>query len=587
MAALCLAVYLPGLWSIPVVDRDEARFAQASRQMVESGDFVVPRVQDRDRLNKPPLIYWLHSVSLAVFGDEGSAHGGIWVYRLVSVVGAVAAVLLTWRLGLLMFDGRAAVLGSALLAVCPMVVWDANQARADQVLLAACVLAQLGLWRVWRAGTSGRSDGLGAAMLWVGIGLGVLTKGPITPMVVVLSGAALGVVSGRWGWLRAARPGIGVLIVAAMVAPWVVLVAWRVGFGEYAGVVFDEVLGRSAAPMEGHWGPPGYHLVLLAVLFWPGSLLTAAGFVRAWRRGVRFGGSGGGLFQRLGGRSAGRAGELFCVAWIVPAWVVFELVNTKLPHYTLPLYPAVALVSARAVLACASGRLREFSGRGGVVGYMVWCVIGVVIVVGAPVGLGWFVGVLTEGVLVMAGALGVGVAVWLAAAGWREIRRGGDGVVWVQAGSVGCAVLAVVLLLGVMLPRAEPVWVTTGVVRVLEGADPGGERALAAVGYHEDSLVFMTRGRVERIDEGELDGWIERNPGGLVVLPVELGFVRARLLYRGEVEGFNYSTGRRVRLVIAEVADPDTEGGFRRERIMRLGPEAGERGGIEFCIVRG
>src|SRR6185503_4650826 len=61
LVLLCLAVYLPGLFSIPPVDRDESRFAMASWQMYTSGDWVVPRIQERARLNKPPLIYWLQA----------------------------------------------------------------------------------------------------------------------------------------------------------------------------------------------------------------------------------------------------------------------------------------------------------------------------------------------------------------------------------------------------------------------------------------------------------------------------------------------------------------------------------------------
>jgi len=73
LIVLCLLVYIPGLWTIPPVDRDESRFAQASRQMLESGTlegWVVPMVQDRPRLNKPPLIYWLQAGSAYVLGDK-------------------------------------------------------------------------------------------------------------------------------------------------------------------------------------------------------------------------------------------------------------------------------------------------------------------------------------------------------------------------------------------------------------------------------------------------------------------------------------------------------------------------------------
>src|SRR5437868_6256508 len=89
---LCLSVYLPGILRIPPVDRDESRFAQASRTMLESGDFIVPRIGNTPRLNKPPLIYWLQCASAALLGDDPGpdgmgkwGNGNIVVFRLPSV----------------------------------------------------------------------------------------------------------------------------------------------------------------------------------------------------------------------------------------------------------------------------------------------------------------------------------------------------------------------------------------------------------------------------------------------------------------------------------------------------------------------
>ena len=184
---ICLAVYVPGLFTLPPVDRDESRFAQASRQMFESGDFAVPRVQDRPRLNKPPLIYWVQCGSLAIFGDHGRENEGIWVYRLPSALCAIGTVILTWRLGRKLFDPRAAWLGAAFLAVCPMVVWDAHQARADQLLLLTVVGSQFALWHVIDAHRRGRGTLGWALVFWLAIGAGIMAKGPITPMIAGLT----------------------------------------------------------------------------------------------------------------------------------------------------------------------------------------------------------------------------------------------------------------------------------------------------------------------------------------------------------------------------------------------------------------
>src|SRR5438046_9304206 len=97
LAALCLVLYLPGIASIPPLDRDEARFAQATRQMLESGDFLRIRFQDEARNKKPAGIYWLQAASVTVFSTPQS--DAIWPYRLPSVVGALLAVLLVFAIG--------------------------------------------------------------------------------------------------------------------------------------------------------------------------------------------------------------------------------------------------------------------------------------------------------------------------------------------------------------------------------------------------------------------------------------------------------------------------------------------------------
>ena len=135
---VCVGMYLPGLFTIPPVDRDESRFAQASRQMVEAaddgrwGELLVPRVQERDRLNKPILIYWLQAVPGWVFDRDAAGAdprtGRIWAYRLVSVLCAALAAVFTWRAGRVLMDPRAAWLGGLMLGTCVMVMWDARQA---------------------------------------------------------------------------------------------------------------------------------------------------------------------------------------------------------------------------------------------------------------------------------------------------------------------------------------------------------------------------------------------------------------------------------------------------------------------------
>ena len=583
LLALCLAVYLPGLWSIPTIDRDEARFAQASRQMFESvalpgserdtapilrsdagelrggahaGGLVVPMVQDRPRLKKPPLIYWLQAGSAYALSGGDPGRDAIWMYRVPSVIGAIIACLATWRLGLLLVDARAAWLGAALLGVCPMVVWDAHQARADQLLLACTTLAMWALTRIWttREREQREISAWGPALgLWAAVGVGVLTKGPITPMVVALSALGVSVISGRWRWLLRLKPVVGVVVVGVMVLPWVVAVGQRVGWETLRAVAIDETVGRSAAPKEGHWGPPGYHLVLSAVLLWPGSMLTLVGFVRTCRLAVRLpeveGGRLAGLRQlpaRWRARVAGRDAEALLLAWVAPSWVVFELISTKLPHYTLPLYPALALISAAAVVDAARGAMDSDSFAKLRLGLRIWGVIGVLLCLGLPLGVsmlggGW----IAIGTALLGGGAGA-VLVWRSVAAFDH-----DYVLRAQLTGVLASVVFAWVFLQVTLPRARALWITQRLVGAIERAGLR-DAPIANAGYHEDSLIFATRGRAQRIEQGAIPAWVRRHPGGVLIAPEGTG---VDLLPMGwvtleKVGGFNYAAGRVERLEV-------------------------------------
>ncbi|MCC6678283.1 MAG: glycosyltransferase family 39 protein [Phycisphaerales bacterium] len=572
LVLICLGVYLPGLWSLPPVDRDESRFAQASRQMAEAQDWsgwLIPMVQDRPRLNKPPLIYWLQAASARAI-DAGKRrsvnpwmHASlVWPYRLPSILAALIAVLATWRIGVTMFDARAGWLGALLLAVCPLLIWESKQARADMVLLAATTVAMWMVWSMFRrrreneAGHphAGRARLLKQAVLWLAVAAGVMTKGPVTIMVLGLTILFIGVMTRRWRWIGGLRPVLGVMLVAAVLGAWVWQVAARVGWSEYARIVGDEVLGRSVSPKEGHWGPPGYHLVLLAVLLWPGSLLTATALGRALHRGVR--GERGargwmsGLRRWWKSRHSGRRDELFCLAWILPSWIVFELIGTKLPHYTMPLYPPIALLSARAVLAAAAGSLSRVERTRCKAGFVVWLLLGLAITVAGPAAL-WWVAARAEEQHLVWWALGASItslAALLLSVRCLRHRR----FIAVQLAGVAALAASWPVLIGIVLPRLEEVWVTRGVQRALAASDPSAQRPVAAIGYHEDSLIFMTHGRAQRIGAEELPAWFTAHPDGLVVAPLEDAPDGLRRL--DSIAGYNYSKGRRVRLLVADRA---------------------------------
>lgn len=547
---LCLAVYLPGLIHTPPIDRDEARFAQASRQMFESvalphdrrddamhgGGLAVPMVGDVPRLNKPPLVYWAQTLSAAAFTGFDPQRDAIWMYRVPSVLGAIAAVLGTWWAGCSMFDRRAGVLGAALLGVSAVVVFDAHQARADQLLLGATAWAMALLWQLARAAHLGRSLGLGRwAAAWTVVGLGFLAKG-VTPLVAVAAIGTVCITSRSLVVLRGTRPLLGLVLVGIVALPWCLGVIGQVGLDRYLSVVVDETLGRGTSPREGHAGPPGYHLALLAAVFWPGSLLVPLGAWHALRRGPALGPSG----SRWSGRRTGRFAECFLVCWIVPTWIFFEVFSTKLPHYVLPVYPALALLAARGGLASAGVARRALVRIG----------VGVFAVIGAALPVGVVVLSIVGNDIAPPMAAVVPVAITMLVlvilASIRTLRAGPS------AGAIP-AVAAMLPLAwfihGMLLPR-----LTTLSPRVEQTLRQlgGASRPIACCGYQEDSLVFLLRGAIPRLTPEEATEWLRATPQGLLVIRPGDRLENDGFSVAGTLRGYHFANGRIIDVQILE-----------------------------------
>jgi hypothetical protein len=121
-----------------------------------------------------------------------------------------------------------------------------------------------------------------------------------------------------------------------------------------------------------------------------------------------------------------------------------------------------------------------------------------------------------------------------------------------QALSAAAAVLALAAAFGLILPRAEPLWVAAQVMEHVTAADPRGERPLAAEQYHEDSLIFLSRGRLERLRDKGGNDWLARHPDGILVVPEARLAALGEVVTIGRVEGFNYSSGRSVDLSVVK-----------------------------------
>jgi 4-amino-4-deoxy-L-arabinose transferase-like glycosyltransferase len=523
-----LALYLPGLRTLPAVDRDEARFAQSSRQMLESGDYVDIRFQDEARLKKPVGIYWLQAAATALAGGEHPANP-IWTYRLPSLLGAIGALIVVLAIGRSWFGAEPGFLAAALLGACLLLGFEARQAKTDAVLLFTVVVAMGGLAAAWIAPATDRLPRRRWLSFWIAIAVGILVKGPIILMVAGLAAVVLSLHDRSLRWLLRLRPWPGVAVALVIVLPWLIAITIASHGAFFSQSLGGDLAAKLAGVQESHGAPPGYFLAMFPVAFWPGSLFALPAALWAWRN------------------RRDRA-VVFCLAWILPAWLVFELVPTKLPHYVLPLYPAIALL----VAAFLTDRLDEARKRWpSRLMTVLWCLVGIAlgaaVVAAAP---------LADGRLSLGGIL-AGLAIWVLTAGaGRSAWRGG----W--TGSVAVCLIGAIfvwgLVFGAALPALRAPWIAPALKEALFDALPTGHGPVLIAGFGEPSAV-LDLGTATRFGEGkDAAEFLRSEPGAIVIVgddqrPAFDTAVRERMLdiqALTTVEGFNYAKGRRARLTI-------------------------------------
>ncbi len=518
VALIALGVFVPGFASLPVTDRDEARFVQASRQMVQTGDLVDIRFQDQPRHKKPVGIYWLQSAAVAISGQGDQAP--LWVYRLPSLIGAVLAVVLVVAIGLPLIGAGPALVAAALFAATLVIGGEARIAKTDAALLATILATQAVLARLWMA-TRPPAWWLAYAF-WGALGLGVLIKGPMALLVPGFTVLVLSLWQRKAQWVQPLARRGPIVLALALVLPWVIAITVKTGGTFWVDSMGVDLLPKMSAGQEGKGAPPGTHALATVFTLWPATAVLVLALPRLWQ-------------------ARRDAATVFLLAWLIPSWLVFEAVPTKLLHYTLPMLPALALLAAAHAPAglAASGRLL----RGVAV---------VALLPGLALGGAALWGAFSSGA--GAGALlplGLGLtgatlaAVAAAMALWQ--RRFAVLVLWsVLTG----AALHAGLFAG--LARLPALWPSTAAVA--EATRLAADRGCAAPhlvgwGYTEPSLVWLGQGRTLLLTPDALppDATTDaclvlvRPQGSAPPLPQGYGVV-------GRVEGMAIGAGRWVQL---------------------------------------
>ncbi len=565
LALLGLASFLPGFFQIPPVDRDEARFAQATKQMIETGDYVDIRFQEETRYKKPVGIYWLQAAVVNAAEAVGipQARTKIGLYRIPSLLGALGAVLVTYWTAMAFVSRRAAFMAGGMMATSILLGAEARLAKTDAMLLLTCVTALGAMARAYLAEQGDRPSSLPplaiAAIFWSAIAAGILIKGPMILLFVGLCAIAVTAMDalqgrmegqrrlhqrgtsswvastiariGGWSghheggestgpiavrgyaarWMLRLKPLIGIPLALAIVTPWLAAIMIRSGGTFFTASLGGDMLAKVAGGQETHGLPPGFYALAFWLTFLPGALLAGLAAPAVWR-------------------ARAEPGCRLLLAWIVPAWILFELVPTKLPHYVMPLYPAFAILIAGVVDSRSLSR-------------NLWLVRGTV---------WWFVLMMLLAVLLISLQIAVGhqlrLWTWAFAAAavifslfaWLLYESDGAEASLVRAAAASLMLSAATY--AATFPGLRQLFPSVGLANYMYGAGCADPEAVTA-GFHEPSLVFLAG---TNIVQGQGSSAADFLFGG----PCRFAFVESRqeraFVQRAEAIGLRYTPGPRV-----------------------------------------
>ena len=498
LTALVLAILLPGTAKLPLIDRDEPRFATATREMMERGDWVVPTFNGHERFDKPVLTYWLMRVGYWIFGV------GELGARVHAITATLVLVLATWWIGRRWFGEAVGLYAGAILASCLQVFIHGRLALADMPMVACVLIACAALKEL--LGSAATAIPLRTPAWWLlygALGLGFLAKGPIVFAVPVLGLLIFRFILFRrplsWAQLGIA-PGLALslIIVAAWGIPALIVTEgrfWRVGMGEH-------VVQRGFERFNGRGYSPLFYIGTAPLSLFP--WIGLVGFLpwiirRTWDE-----------------RTA------WLVSWIAATYLIFTAYATQLPHYVLPAFPALALLLGRALSTDRAtwprGAVKAAWIFVGVVGLMLAGVFTAILLADIPPEADGLRGAFIGAVAVLLGLL-------LSLVGTLSAR-------------IGIVLLALFLvvpgatLMGRSLQRTSLTAASASWVRDL----PAATRCLGA-GFSEPSVVFYTGRQWTFAQNAEelTDG--VRQPGSLVIATVveetdPLDFFRAGLAER-------------------------------------------------------
>ena len=466
---LSLIVNFTTLNTYPVLDRDEARYAQSTKQMLETGKYNSINFQDELRSKKPIGIYWLQALSVSILSQKddlikkNNKFNNIWKYRIVSSLFSLLTSILMFLIASKLFDKKIAFFSALALQSTLLFSIESHIAKTDAVLLTFSVITMLLLLGYYKGIFIKKYDKV-FFTFWITIGFSILVKGPVLPFMILLTVLFIIVFKRKRNWMFNTNPIPGIIILFIIVLPWFFSLSGTEQSSFINEGLKKDFINKILSVQENHAAFTGAHTIAILILFFPISIFLMPSIMQCIK-GVKL------------------DNNFFLIAWILPNLVAFELIPTKLPHYTLPLYPAFSLLIGIYISENKSYGLKNLSS---------FDIVNVFIYFIVTACLSYFFYIVMKNyssVLQTYAYIAFVIFLIFSSGIIINLRLKMSGSLYYQV-FLSCFIS--IFIFSLLLPRLDKIWISQNIYNTIKKDNINFKsNSIAALGYNEPSLIFL------------------------------------------------------------------------------------------------
>ena len=453
---VCFLIYFQGIFKLPVMDRDEARFATASKTMLMNKDFIDIKMIDEKRYKKPIGIYWSQTFMNSLIGSY--PYDKIWIYRLPSILGVFICMFFIFLFVKNIENEKVAFLTVFFLIFSFLTISEIHQSKTDGLLFLFIGLCNLIIYKLIKFQKINYSYKL---IFWFAFAVGILIKGPIIIIFTFFPLLVFSMIKKR-NYFKDIYSIFGIAIFLCISVPWFVLINIKSGGLFWYESIGNDLLNKVKSGQESHGFPPGYYSLLIFLFFWPGSIFIFNLIIRIKSN-----------FKQI--KKTDLLFYLY-ISFMCPL-IFFELIPTKLPHYLYPSYlPLSILISKTIIENDFSKDVLKYSAFPLIIFPI--AIIGLFIFSTAQFSefdLGFLITIiiLTSFTVILF---------------WLKIKRRVKSLII----SCGCfQVISYMFLIFFLIPRLDKIWISERINEIITTHETSVQK-IYTIGFNEPSLLFLT-----------------------------------------------------------------------------------------------